>query len=172
MSAFGRLPRGEQSAAFTGHSGPVWVVAFTRDGKVLASGSQDGTVRLWEVSTGRQLRVIAGHRASISSLGFSPDNQLLASGSLDATALVWDVGACTANAKPGRNKLSRNELELLWAELQAEDPAKAYVAIRQLAAHPEIVCRFCRSSSSWPTNRRSSCILTEQRIDELIAESR
>ncbi len=66
-------------------------VVFSPNGKVLASGSADNRVRLWDVATGRQLRVLTGHRDRVTSLAFSPDGKTLASGSRDETVKLWDV---------------------------------------------------------------------------------
>jgi WD40 repeat protein len=74
-----------------GHSQRVWSVAFSPDGQWLASGSEDNTMRLWEVETGQQVRTFAGHASSVYSVAFSPDGRLLASGSADHTVRLWEV---------------------------------------------------------------------------------
>ena len=66
-------------------------VAFSPDGKKLASGSDDKTVRLWEVETGKQLATLTGHSDSVWSVAFSPDGKKLASGSRDQTVRLWEV---------------------------------------------------------------------------------
>jgi WD40 repeat protein len=73
----------------TGHSAPVLSVAFSPDGKLLASGSADHTVKLWAADTGEELRTLVGHLGYISSLAFSPGGTWLASGSLDGTVRLW-----------------------------------------------------------------------------------
>jgi len=74
----------------TGEGG-VNSVAFSPDGKVLASGGWDDTLRLWNVETGKEIRKIDAHKAMVGHVLFSPDGKVLASrGGLDGTVKVWD----------------------------------------------------------------------------------
>lgn len=74
----------------TGHSGDVRSVAFSPDGKTLASGSSDWTLTLWDVTTGTQLRTLK-HSRTVTDVAFSPNGQILASSSTDKTIKLWDV---------------------------------------------------------------------------------
>ena len=74
-----------------GHTSVVRSVAFSPDGKTLASGSWDDTIKLWDVATGKETRTLAGQTAYVLSVAFSPDGKTLASGSEDDTIKLWDV---------------------------------------------------------------------------------
>jgi len=85
-------PSGRVLRTLTGHADRVSSIAFSPDGSILASGSGDETIKLWDVSTGRVLRTLTGHTDTVRSVAFSPDGQTLASGSFDNTIKLWDVG--------------------------------------------------------------------------------
>jgi hypothetical protein len=74
------------------HDEPLTSVAFSPDGRFLASASKDKTVRLWEVASRQTLATFTGHHDFISGLAFSPDAGVLASSSKDKTIRLWDLG--------------------------------------------------------------------------------
>ncbi|MCX6093144.1 MAG: N-acetylmuramoyl-L-alanine amidase [Candidatus Bipolaricaulota bacterium] len=65
-------------------------VAFSADGKTLASGSEDAAIRVWDATTGQLLLTLSGHTQEVSSIAFSPDGSTIASGSWDKTIKLWD----------------------------------------------------------------------------------
>jgi WD40 repeat protein len=82
---YGRYPD------FIGHSSSVFSIAFSPDGKYLASGSLDKTVKLWSVESQKEVTTLQGHSEFVFSVAFSPDGKYLASGSQDKTLKLWSV---------------------------------------------------------------------------------
>jgi WD40 repeat protein len=72
-----------------GHSSSVLDVDFSIDGSVLASGSEDETLRLWAVADGSVLSILTEHSNTITSVAFSPDSRTLVSAATDGVVLFW-----------------------------------------------------------------------------------
>ena len=106
----------------TGHTQPIICVAMSPDGKTIASGSQDNTIKLWNAATGELLETLTGHHSAIIALAFSPDGKILASSSNhefnDGTIKLWDLttrklqkslGASLVNLRVGSLAFSRDQ---------------------------------------------------------------
>ena len=76
------------------HGGEIPSLAYSPDGSKLATASIDGTVKLWDRSTGRELRTYKGHNGQVQAVAFSPaggDKTLIASGGADKTVRIWEA---------------------------------------------------------------------------------
>ena len=93
---------GQTKHILRGHTNAVWAVASSPNGRLLASGSYDQTVRLWDLTDAtalkksQSLHILERHIHWVQTVGFSPDGQILASGSTDQTIRLWNVqtGEC------------------------------------------------------------------------------
>ncbi len=128
------VPNGIRWRSLEGHKATVLRAAYSSDGRMLATGSWDGTLLLWELASGRLRHQFKGHESVISSLAFSPHGRLLAAASPEAPAYVWDV---LDTLEAARHPLSPKELRRSWSELRSENAITAFQAIRRLAAVPE-----------------------------------
>jgi WD40 repeat protein len=88
-----------------GHTAPVYAFAWSRDGKTLATGSADATVRLWEMPSGSPLATYKGHTALVGAVTWMPDGKSLASASYDKTVRVWKA----PDKKPAAGKKAEEE---------------------------------------------------------------
>ena len=80
---------GKMRFVMEGHKLEIDSVAFSPDGKTVASGCKDTTIKLWNAETGKLRQTLTGPKNRLESLAFSPDGKLLASGSGGPEALIW-----------------------------------------------------------------------------------
>ena len=82
---------GKQKSTYSGHTEEVNSIAFSPDGKTLASASKDTTIRLWDIQTGKLMTTFTGDGKEDSSVAFSPDGKMLASSHQNGTILLWNL---------------------------------------------------------------------------------
>jgi WD40 repeat protein len=87
------LPELQPRQVLTGHKDLVYALAFSPDGKTVASSGYDRTIKLFEVATGREIMTLRDHSDTVYGLATSPDGKMLASGSADRAVKVWDVAS-------------------------------------------------------------------------------
>jgi WD40 repeat protein len=84
------------SVVYTGHTDPVYAVTVSPDGSLVATGSFDKSIKLWDATSGKVVRTLAGpkgHESLVLSVAFDPTGGMIASGGADNTARLWDVPA-------------------------------------------------------------------------------
>jgi WD40 repeat protein len=99
-----------------GHTADVIGIAFSPDGRRIATASYDRTVKVWDTATGREVFTLRGHTAGVLSVAFSPEGHRIVSGSIDNTARVWDATPLPAEvlrAEEARARQKQQELESL-----------------------------------------------------------
>jgi len=91
LTALRQAVYGVKEHRLEGHSKEVYSVAFSPDGKTLASASADNTIKLWNLQSQKPIATLAGHSDWVYSVAFSPDGKTLASASWDNTIKVWNL---------------------------------------------------------------------------------
>jgi len=92
-----------------GHSAAAVAVAFSPDGRFVISGSDDQTLKLWEVSTGREIRTFRGSNSQVTVVAYSPDGRLALAGYMDGSIYIFDVST-------GAKKLSIIKAHHTWVQ--------------------------------------------------------
>ena len=82
-----------KDAMLLGHKDCIYSVAWSPDGKLLASGSYDKMVKLWDAATGQEVKNLQDHIDAVFAVAFSPDGKHLASGSQDRSVKIWDIAS-------------------------------------------------------------------------------
>lgn len=158
---------GGERTRFTGHKHELRALALSPDGRTLASGSMDGTVRLWDLLSGKEIgrlgKEIDPFKGGwVLAVAFSPDGRTLVSGGLDKTAHIWDVSRITGRRRETTER-SLAALEGDWKGL-AGDAAAGHAALGRL------VCSGGRAVAFLEKQLQSTPPLDVRRIARLIAD--
>jgi RNA polymerase sigma factor (sigma-70 family) len=120
---------------------PAACLAWSPDGRYVASASGAAAVRLWDVVTGKEAGRLKGHEGPVVSLSFTPDGGRLVSGSVDTTALTWDVAKAVKRPAPPDGTIDG---KALWDDLAGQDAARAFDGLRRLSAAPREAAALVR----------------------------
>jgi WD40 repeat protein/tRNA A-37 threonylcarbamoyl transferase component Bud32 len=152
-------------AGAPGKAGPVHGVAFTPDGRYLAGASGDGTIKVWDVASGRLVRTLRGHSGRVNCVAFSPDGRFLASASEDRTVRLWQASTgkwlrTLAGHQKGVNGVAFSPDGRYLASAAEDDTVRVWETaggreLRTLRGHPDAVTALAFS----PDGRRlaSAC---------------
>jgi hypothetical protein len=132
-------PRAEQMNEL-----PVGAVAFSPDGRTLAVGLQDGTVRRFDIPTGRELPPLTGHSAGVVALAFAADGKTLSTFGVDQKLYVWSADV-NRDWRPRTPPADQQSLERLWDTLRSDDALDLYGCTQLLAAVPDRTVLFLRA---------------------------
>jgi WD40 repeat protein len=109
-------------------------LSFSRDGVLLAAGTLDGAIVLWEAATGKEMARFTGPAGTVSGLAFTRDGRLLASAGEDGSVFLWDLAsAWNAQRQLPPPKLTLGEAASRWDDLLEDDATVAYRAMSELA---------------------------------------
>jgi WD40 repeat protein len=128
-----------------GHNSAVFAVVFGPDGRTLASGSHDHTVRLWETASGQMIQAWPGHLGAVTCLAFLPGGRSVVSGSADTSLLFWDITGQSPGGKLASAKVGAGDMEGLWQDLASTDVPRAFRALWTLVAGADEVVPLLES---------------------------
>jgi WD40 repeat protein len=147
-------------------------LAFSPDGRLLATCPGGGVIAVYDLATGKVVRRLASDQDLTWALAFSPDGATLASGGSDTTVLLWDVKGLRPAART--EALTDQEAEALWADLAGNDAAAAYRAVGRLAESAGEAARVLkeRVPPAAADERRVARLIKDLDSDEFAARQR
>jgi WD40 repeat protein len=171
------IAAGKELLRLPGKKERLHPVMFSPDGRTLATGDADNTVRLWDLVTGEERAQLEGHEGAIVSLSYSRDGRRLVSCCRDGTGLVWEMGSGRQDGT-----LSTALLEARWTDLAGGDAAQAWRAVWRLAGSAREAVPFFRERmrpvpaagpqkvAQWIKDLDSDSFVTRQQADAALRE--
>jgi WD40 repeat protein len=144
-------------------------VAYAPDGRTVATARINGTIQLWDLTSGKELPRGGTSNVDVNCLAFSPDSRLLASAHRDGTILIWDAapshsGVSGPHTPVSHSKSKPSQLEQWRDDLAGEDARRAFVAVSSLAAEPQSTVGLLRD------RLRPATELEPEKLRALIAD--
>jgi hypothetical protein len=127
------LPQNAVPGVFREGNSTVGAVGLSRDGRLLAVGGLDGSVRLWDLASGRELPPLTWHQAPVRAIVFLSSGEMVSFDS-EGLKLVWSTPRIVQSASAPLRNLDDKEFESLWDDLGGEDTSRSYRALRHLGA--------------------------------------
>jgi hypothetical protein len=135
---------GKERLRIVRKDGQVFKIAFSPNGRLLASKYRSETIddwdliHIWDAWTGKKVgQLKTGHQGGIWDFSFAPDGETLASCGGENTILIWDVTGLLPAIKVVTEKLNREELARCWDDLDGTDATRAYATLAVLSQHPD-----------------------------------
>jgi WD40 repeat protein len=159
--------------SMTGHSGPVRAVAISADGTHIVSGSDDSTVRVWEMESGRVAAMLQGHSDRVNAVAISADGTRIVSGSYDSTVRVWEmesgreVATLQGHSGPVLAVAISADGQIITSR-DSSDNTRTWISGQDFPSHPTFSLDTCQS---WPLGRNPAVRFAVDQSGWLIANS-
>ncbi|MBP3954164.1 sigma-70 family RNA polymerase sigma factor [Gemmata sp. G18] len=154
--------KGYRLPTLTG-AGSLHALAFSPNGRLLAAAAEDGSLRVWDLASGKELRAYRGHKGRALAVLFSPDGTRIASGGFDGTGLIWIAPTPT-------DVHTTRSADEVWRDLASADPAAAHRATFE-AAVSEMVPVIAQRLRTEPGSSAARAVVALERIGSPAAKT-